>query len=482
MTHGRRHFLTDAMIYGLGTAITQAVSIVLLPLYTRHLSPADFGALEIIERVGTILNICLMTGGIGQAAMAFYLQAHDEPERRKVTFAVAAMLLACFVLAGVTTIALTRVLAGRLGLSDPGLFVFGLIAVLSQIFLVLPFTLMQARVESILYVSLSVLLSVARIGLAVVFVAYLNLGLRGIYWSMTLTCGGLGLALTVRELRRGSLSIDWPTCLAIVRFSLPFVPTGILLFITYNADRFFLLGTAGPAAVGVYALGAKLAACVAIVTTTPLFKVWSARMYTVLERPNGGNCAARIFTKMLAAYGFVGLALSMLHSEVIALVGHANYAAAGPVVAPLVLANAFLFASTFMECSFYVRRRTAMKPIAAVVGATATVALYALLIPRYAVTGAAYATLGGYASLAVVTYVLAQKTLRIEYEWSTIGKLVAISVLCYLLAIHLDLGIWQLLAKLALLAAWLVFVWLADIVRIHDVLQQVQPKVASADT
>ena len=73
-----RHFLTDAAIYGLGSAIAQAVSIVLLPLYTRCLSPADFGVMEIIERIGNIINICLMTGGVGQAAMAFYLQARDK--------------------------------------------------------------------------------------------------------------------------------------------------------------------------------------------------------------------------------------------------------------------------------------------------------------------------------------------------------------------------------------------------------------------
>ena len=143
--------------------------------------------------------------------------------------------------------------------------------------------------ESIAYVSISIAMSVLRIGLAILFVAYLGWGLPGVYWSMLITFVGFGLVLMCRELVQGSLAIDWQKCMAITRFSLPFVPTGILMFLLFSGDRIFLVGTAGTAAVECTSLGAKLAAGVAMLSTTPLFKVWSARMYVALEQPGGSR-------------------------------------------------------------------------------------------------------------------------------------------------------------------------------------------------
>ena len=329
-----RHFLTDAVIYGVGSALSQAVSILLLPLYTRYLSPADFGVMEIIERIGNIMNICLMTGGVSQAAMAFYLQANDKADRERVAVSVAVMLSICFVLAGLVTIVVAPALSGWLELKNPKLLVFGALTVLTQLSLVLPLTMMQARVESIAYVSISIAMSVLRIGLAFLFVAYLGWGLLGVYWSMLITSVGFGVVLMGRELRRGSLSVDWQKCLAITRFSLPFIPTSMLGFLILNADRFFLLSTAGPAAVGIYSLGAKLAGAVAIVSTTPLFKVWSARMYAALEQPGGSHYGGRMLNQMLLTYSFVGVGLCLFHREVLTLLSGDEYAGAGSVIAP----------------------------------------------------------------------------------------------------------------------------------------------------
>ena len=102
-------------------------------------------------------------------------------------------------------------------------------------------------------------MSLVRIALAIALVGYWGMGLKGVYWSLLITSLGFGVVLTIRELRRGSLRIDWKKCLAIVNFGLPFVPTGLLFFFLLNADRFFLLRSLGASEVGLYALGAKLA-------------------------------------------------------------------------------------------------------------------------------------------------------------------------------------------------------------------------------
>jgi O-antigen/teichoic acid export membrane protein len=301
-----------------------------------------------------------------------------------------------------------------------------------------------------------------------------------VYWSLLITSLGFGAVLTVRELRRVSLGIDWHKCLAIVNFGLPFVPTGLLFFCLLNADRFFLLRSLGASEVGVYALGAKLAGCVTLVSTAPLFKVWTASMYIALARPGGSRQGGQMLQYMLVAYCFCGLGLCLFQKEVLSLLSTSAYSRAALVIAPLVAANGFMFAATFMECAFYVQRRTILKPLTALVGTIATVTLYATMIPTWGLAGAAYATLLGYATMAGITYVTAQRILHIRYNKVALLKLAAITVACYLPSTSLGLGVWQAAAKLGLLAVWIVAIRWTDIVTSQDLQRIIVVRVRRA--
>ena len=55
----------------------------LLPLYTRYLTPGDYGILEILSRTGQFIGIVLMANGISTATFAFYCQAKSVEQRRR---------------------------------------------------------------------------------------------------------------------------------------------------------------------------------------------------------------------------------------------------------------------------------------------------------------------------------------------------------------------------------------------------------------
>ena len=98
-----KSFLTHAAIYGLGAVALQMASVVLVPVYTRYFTPAQFGVLEILGRIGEVFNLCLLANGVRLAAFTFYCQAKGELERKTtaatVLFAPLVMLLASGLLA-----------------------------------------------------------------------------------------------------------------------------------------------------------------------------------------------------------------------------------------------------------------------------------------------------------------------------------------------------------------------------------------------
>ena len=87
----------------------QLASVILLPLYTHYLAPSEYGVMEVIERIGQIINICLMMNGVRQAAIAFYLQAVDEADRQRVAVTITTLLVAGFTLAGLMIFALSPI-------------------------------------------------------------------------------------------------------------------------------------------------------------------------------------------------------------------------------------------------------------------------------------------------------------------------------------------------------------------------------------
>jgi len=69
------------LIYGLGGLVSRILAVVLLPLYTRYLSPSDYGIVETLIALTTVIGIVLALG-IGSAFFRFYFDAEDEPGHR----------------------------------------------------------------------------------------------------------------------------------------------------------------------------------------------------------------------------------------------------------------------------------------------------------------------------------------------------------------------------------------------------------------
>jgi len=462
-----RSFLRHAAVYGLATVLVQAGGFVLLPVYLRCLSAEEYGVLEVVGRLAETLAAVLLLAGFRQALFAFYQQAQGEDERRQVVSG--AFLLVG--LAGLAGGAAMAAFGARLGgwLAPAGasawLVYLAVAGILLEPLSLLPLTLIQARVESGTYVVVVVAQFLFRVGLCILLVRFLRWGVAGALAATAATGAAFGLALSARELARGA---RWPGLArlrAMVAFALPMVPGALCYFVLNHGDRFFLLRHGGAAETGAYALGYKLATVVRLLSLVPLYMVWSARMYAAARGPDAAGTFGRAFTRILAAYLWVGLGLCLFTGEVLrALGGKAEYEAAAAVVAPVVLAGFFQAAATLLDAAFFVRRRTGLKLGVALAATAVILVLYAVLIPAWGATGAALATLGGFAFMAASGYVVTQRIFFVRYEWGRLAGLLALAAGLWLAGAGLPAGGWAAAAKLALLVSAPPAAWLAGLV------------------
>lgn len=446
----------------------QVAGFLLLPVYTHFLSPAEYGIIEIIERVVGIINICLMAGGIRQATLTFYLQSNNINDRDQIAPTITGFILLIFMLSCVIILFISPPLASWMSISNPRLLVFGVVAMISDLFLVVPLTLMQARIESITFVLVNMLILVFRVLLAVLFVVYLKLGVWGAFGALFISFISFGIILTTRELCHASFRINFKKFREIVRFSFPFIPTGIFFFLIFSGDRFFLLKASGQDALGIYGLACKLASISGTIAFQPLFKVWTAKMYERFEMPNADVYVGQLLTKIMIVYAFVSMGLSVFHREILTILSTPLYYDAGKIIAPLVLANGFLFISNYMECVFYVFRRTDLKPLTAFLGALVILLLYSILIPHYKILGAVYSTLFGYAFMALITLIVSRRLFKIQYEISKLLMLLIITFIVVLVSNQFRIGFYYFLLKCILIFLWLTGVWFFGILKRED--------------
>lgn len=455
----KKSFVRHALSYGIGTGSVQIVGVVLLPLYTRHLEPAEYGVLQMLYRIGEFLNICLMINGIHLATLNLHGQVQDDRHKRPIAVSVAVVIGMALLLGGVVIVALSGPLSDFMSVENATLFACGVLTVMLQGAMVMPLAMMQARLESRRYAIITVSMSLCQVVLAVTAVAVLGWGIWGVVAALAGTFGGFGLVLTLLEVARARVWPERDIVKHVLRFASPFIPAGLFFLILYTGDQFFLMRMSGPSVLGIYALGYRIAMTVTQAVVKPLEQVWGAWMYEAYKRPNGEELLGKTITRMLGAYMFAGLVLVVFQGEVLAVLGSESYFEAKQVIGLLVLANFFIVGANFMDVAFYVRNRTSLKPWIAAGSAAMILVLYAVLVPRYDALGAAWATLLGFVIHAILTTRVARRVYAVTFEHRrlTVGLVLAVAIAIG--AQWLGSGLWTFPTRLALCALWPATLW-----------------------
>jgi len=299
--------------------------------------------------------------------------------------------------------------------------------------------------------------------------------------AAALTAAATTLLLLGREIALGGLRPDRATLTAMAWFALPFIPGGLGFFLLHSGDRFFLMRYADAAALGLYALGYKLAFSVSQFSRSPLYMVWNTQMHQAAFREDAPAVFGRAFSRILAAYLAVGLGLCLLADEVAVLLGGPRYAGAGPVIPIVVLAYYCLTAADLMDAGFYVSRRTVWKTPITMASTAVMLGLYALLIPGHGAPGAALATLGGFAFHAVLTWRVTQRVFPVRYEWGRTLPALGLAVLVWLASRLVPPGPWAMPLKAALWPAWVLALWYGRLVSSFEK-QQAREMIVAALT
>ena len=431
--HALRKLVGASAVYGLGSVLTRGLAFLLLPLYTRYLSPAEYGLVALTITCTVVLGMLYPLGLQGAVSRTYYTGGSVEERKERV----GALWIAMTVSAAVMALLLDRIgpsLAAAV-LPEVPFHPYLRLAVWTAFLGVLgltPLVLLQAQERARAYVTLTIGTALMTTAITVWLVVRGG-GAEG-YLRGALIGGGLAvvpyLVLTMGQIRPVFRSSVLAPALA---FSLPLVPHALAGWALEMSDRAILTRLLPLRDVGVYSLGYQLGAAMGLLTTA-FNAAWVPFLFGTLkqEGDEAHPKLARLVTYFAMALCFVGLGWSLL-------VGHAIRLIAGPEfreayrITPWVVGGYVFSGLYFVPANLlFWRQQTRVIPLVTLAAGAANIGLNLWLVPRYGAIAAAWSTLAAYAILLILVWRSAERVHPFPYEYRRIGLMVGLALALFL--------------------------------------------------
>lgn len=425
-----------AAIYAVGVLVNRAAAFVMLPIYTRYLSPADYGVIELLFMTTEVFAM-IASAGLFAAVFRFHAQAGSDAERRRVVSTATLLFLAFYAVGGALGFALAGPLAELVlpGVDNGVLFLRMIfISFFLQALIELPLLYIRIRQRPWLFVAIGTLKLLLQVTLNLWFVVHLELHVHGVLYGTLLSSLAVGLFALPYTFRHTGIRFDPAIARRLLRFGTPLIFAGLGNFVLSFADRYALSHLAGMHETGLYALGYKLGMVLWMFAVAPLFSAWDAQRFEVAKRPDAADVQRRTFMFFNLAIIACGLALALGSRELFRVLAAPEFLPAHRIVALIALAYLLQMWTQFSEFGLLYRDRTRELGLATALASVAMLAACWLLIPRLGMTGAALATIIAYAVRFGTVHWLSQRCYPVALPWGRCLTMLALAVTTYLVA------------------------------------------------
>jgi O-antigen/teichoic acid export membrane protein len=421
--------LTASGIYSVAIIAQRVASILLLPVYTRVLTPSDYAITELLDLTLSLVSM-LLGGQFASALFYYHSRATTEEDRNTTASTVFLGTLVLGFLVGAVGFVAAPALSKLVFQTDQLAHYFRIASV--SLGLTFPLEACLNWLRAINKPKVFVAASILRLGLAILMAVILLLGFKmrvaGVLWSTLASVAITTLALSVYFWSRIPIRFERALFWRLLRYSAPIGGFSISMFVIHFGDRFILQRYAGLDNLGLYSLAYKISMSVGLLQQA-FNAYWTAQVYSVLGQPDGRRIFARVFTYLMLAMSSGGVLIIVAAPATLRISAAPAYYPAVAMIPWLVMIYVVRAAADHVRGIFYVEKKTGTDAALAMVSAGICVAGYFTLIPPFKNYGAIAATGLAFVSLLTLGYWRAQRLWPFYIEGARIAKLaVAVTV------------------------------------------------------
>lgn len=430
-----RATLRDAGIYMVPTILTRGLSVFMLPIYARALSPSDYGVLDLIASAGAIINVVLCLEVVqGMVRLRVDLQEYERPRMTGTAWVFSVGMYAGFIAVAFPSAGwiAERFLGSR---SWEQAVEIGVICIALNAIVNLFLGQFRWELRSKAYSAFTSAYAVSTLALSAWIALVLGYGLLGILTAQCVTAAVTSVVVAYVLRDSWSLSFDLHYLRQMLHFSWPLVPSSLSIFISLYFNRLALAAFAGLQAVGLYGMGARLSSFATLLIAGIQGAVMPM-IYGHYKEPDTPASLATLFNIAVALSMITGLGLHLISEELVNVLATPAYAASAglvPLLVPAMLMSQLYVFSPGMS----IAQKTVRELGVTALGASVNVILNLTLVPAWGAMGAATATLISAFVFLVTWITAAQKYYPIPYTRAalarSIGSYIVFSLAAWLL-------------------------------------------------
>ncbi len=422
----------DSVIYGLGNVVLKLLAIVTAPILTRIFVPAEYGILSLIASIISFLSLFLMFG----MDTSLFLRVNEYKNEKKAVVSSGFWFLVGWgvFLTGIC-ILFSRSIANA-AFHSPTTAIFFTLAFITAFF-----TLLTNYVKTVYRLEFKAKTFAITTAIGAVLITALSIGLIfpwGVfgYFFGTLLGTVLTFFLSIYLIREDfQFSWKWSHAKDMVLVGSMLVPASLSYFVFDLSDRFFVNHYWSLTELGLYAMAINVTSILPFFSMT-LSRAWLPMIFNLHseEKDVFDEFVPRVFVYYLAFFMVLAVGISFFGLEILKILTVAKYYPAAKAVAPLALAMVFAATMQITSVGIYLTKKTKLIAVCSGLAAIINTICNFLLIPRFGMMGAAWATALSYFFLTGAYLWYSQRLVYIKIDWLKVVKIVLLGLIVVVLA------------------------------------------------
>lgn len=462
-------------IYGLSSIVGRLLNYLLVPLYTRYFSTAEYGEVTTLYAYVAFL-VVILTYGMETAFFRFSQNEYDKKSvysTSLISLLISSAIFIILMFMNADSIANALNFDGHPEYIQWFALIVGLDAVSS-----ISFAKLREQNKAARFALIRLLNIFINIGLNLFFIIYCPYAIKNnlpsadfvqSIYSQSIGIGYIFIAnlvasiVTIVLLFPEMIEARWRFQLQLWKkmmlFALPLMIAGLAGITNETIDRILLAHLLpeeiAASEVGIYGAYYKLSIIMTLFIQT--FRFAAEPFFFAQEKEqNAKNVYADVMKYFTIITATIFLLVMIYFDLVQQFIGASFHDPRGQIIVPVLLfANLFLGIYYNLAIWFKLTGKTRYGAYLSLFGAIVTLGVNFALIPVLGFEGSAWATLLCYFLMTLLSYYLGRKHYPIPYDLKRIGIYLSLTILLFISSLYLDLGMY---VNTLYLVAFIVFV------------------------
>ncbi len=398
----------NSAFYMLASLLPVAVGFLMLPVYTRYLTPDDYGVVALVLSLQSFLPL-IMTLQIHSSISRFYFDYKDDNTKLKIfitTIMVATLTLSLIVLVLLFNYLdeiLSFIFPKTIGYND--IFLLGVFTSFVSVFTSMFINLIRVQQKAKLFMKVSLSLFLVALAINILEVIVYERGAYGVVEASLIVSIISFVVYFFMVKGFFILKVDFKTIIDPLKFSIPLIPHSLSGLIFMYSDRIILERYVTLSAIGLYMFSDKIAMVFKMLVNefnnafSPYFNEKSK-----LSKEAAIKEVQNISLIFIFSIAMLIVFVALFSVEMVYWLFDERYFDTWMMI-PL-LSSAYIFRSLycFSSSGLFYEKKTGKVALITMVAGLANIGLNLLLIPIYGIMVAIYTTIFSF----FITFVMAE--------------------------------------------------------------------------